>query len=128
MKKLALIAAAGAVLLMSGCASILNEKTQQINVSASNGASVNGSVDGQPFQGPGPVTVVRAKEAKIFTVDTPGCAETTVADSSVDPKFFINVLSGGVFGSTTDYSTKRMWRYSENVVISCGQQSAQPKK
>jgi len=42
-----------------------------------------------------------------------------VAEKSVDPKFFVNILSGGSFGSTTDYSTEKMWKYNENVVISC---------
>lgn len=121
MKKLAIAAAMGSVLLMTGCASILNEKTQQINVSSSNGKPIQGTVDGVPFTGPGPVTVTRAKAAKVVAVETPGCAKQTVVDNSVDPKFFINILSGGAFGSTTDYATEKMWKYSDNVVVSCGQ-------
>lgn len=119
MKKLALYAALGSVVLMTGCASILNEKTQQVNVSASNGKPIKGSVEGTPFTGPGIVTVNRTKAAKVFNVETPGCAKDTVVENSVDPKFFINILSGGAFGSTTDYSTEKMWKYSDNVVISC---------
>jgi hypothetical protein len=121
MKKLAIAAMMGSVVLMTGCASILNEKTQQINVSSSNGKPIQGSVDGVPFTGPGVVSVQRAKAAKVVTVETPGCAKQTVVDNAVDPKFFINILSGGAFGSTTDYATEKMWKYSDNVVISCGQ-------
>lgn len=121
MKKLTLVAACGVVVSLTGCASILNEKTQTINVSTSSGASISGTVDGQAFTAPGPVAVQRTKAAKIFVVDAPECAKSTTAEANVDPKFFINILSGGAFGSTTDYSTEKMWKYSENVVISCGQ-------
>lgn len=121
MQKLALSAALVSVALLSGCASILNEKTQQVNVSASNGKPIKGSVDGVPFTGPGIVTVQRQKASKVFNVDTDGCAKQTSVENSVDPKFFINILSGGAFGSTTDYSTEKMWKYADNVVISCAQ-------
>jgi hypothetical protein len=121
MKKLAMATVMGSVLLMTGCASILNEKTQQINVSSSNGKPLQGTVDGVPFTGPGVVSVTRAKAAKIVAVETPGCAKQTVVENSVDPKFFINILSGGAFGSTTDYSTEKMWKYADTVVVSCGQ-------
>lgn len=120
MKKLALYAAMGSVVLMTGCASILNDETQQVNVSASNGKTIEGSVDGTKFTTPGVISLRRAKASKIVKSDTPGCAKETVAPSTVDPKFFINILTGGVFGSTTDYSTEKMWKYSD-VVVSCGQ-------
>lgn len=106
-------------LALSACATILNEETQQINVSASNGQPVKGTIDGQPFEGPGVVSVKRANADKIITTETAGCAETTTLNKQVDSKFFVNILSGGVFGSTTDYSTEKMWMYDENVVISC---------
>lgn len=121
MKKLAFYAAMGSVVLMTGCASILNEQTQQVNVSASNGKPVQGAVDGKTFTTPGVVSLQRAKGSKIVTSSTEGCAKETAVESSVDPKFFINILSGGAFGSTTDYSTEKMWKYADNVVIACGQ-------
>lgn len=121
MKKLACYAALGTVVLMSGCASILNEQTQQVNVSASNGKPVQGSVDGKTFTTPGVVSLQRAKGSKVVTSSTEGCAKETAVVSTVDPKFFINILSGGVFGSTTDYSTEKMWKYADNVVIACGE-------
>jgi len=40
-------------------------------------------------------------------------------ENDVDPKFFVNVLSGGPFGSSTDYGTEKMWKYAENVTIAC---------
>ncbi|MBA4111644.1 MAG: adenosine deaminase [Leptothrix sp. (in: Bacteria)] len=121
MKKLAFYAAMGSVVLMTGCASILNDQTQPVNVSASNGKAVQGSIDGVPFTGPGVVPLQRAKSSKVVTSTTAGCAKETAVESTVDPKFFINILTGGAFGSTTDYSTERMWKYADNVVIACGQ-------
>lgn len=121
MKKLAACAMVGVAVLTTGCASILNEPTQQINVSASNGKAVQGSVDGKSFTTPGVVAVQRTKASKVVTVNEPGCAKETAVESTVDPKFFINILTGGVFGSTTDYSTEKMWKYSDTVVIACGQ-------
>lgn len=104
---------------LTGCASILNDKTQQVNVSSSTGSEIKGTVDGVPFSGPGIVSLTRENKNKIFVTQTEGCAKQTVAEKTVDPKFFVNILSGGAFGSTTDYSTDKMWKYSENIVISC---------
>lgn len=121
MKKIATSLVVVAAVLTSGCASILNDETQAINVSASNGKPLTGNIDGTPFQGPGVVNVKRTKANKIVNVDTAGCTKQTSLESNVDPKFFINILSGGAFGSTTDYATEKMWKYSENVVIPCTQ-------
>lgn len=121
MKKIALLASVVTVGLLSGCASILNDKTQQINVGSSNAKEIQGTVDGVPFKGPGVVTVTRTKSSKIINVETAGCTKQTALESNVDPKFFINILTGGGLGSTTDYATEKMWKYNENVVIACGQ-------
>lgn len=123
MKKLAIAAMMGSVVLMTGCASILNEKTQQINVSSSNGKPIQGTIDGVPFNGPGVVSVLREKRAKIINVETAGCTKQTAVESNVDTKFFINIFGGG-FGassSTTDYATDKMWKYTDSIVVSCAQ-------
>lgn len=117
--KVVAYAAVASALVLTGCASILNEKTQPINVSSSTGSEVKGKVDGVPFNGPGVINVTRENKNKVFVAETEGCAKETVVEKNVDPKFFVNILSGGAFGSTTDYSTDKMWKYSENVVISC---------
>ena len=119
MKKITISMAMLSIALLSGCASILNDKTQSVNISGSNGKEIQGAVDGQAFKGPGIVNVVRENKNKIVTVSTEGCAKETSLEKKVDNKFFINILSGGVFGSTTDYATEKMWGYSENIVITC---------
>jgi hypothetical protein len=117
--KTTLIWAGLLVTVLSGCASILNDETQPINVSASNNKEVSGSIDGQTFKTPAVVNVTRENKNKVIAVSTEGCAKETSLEKSVDSKFFINILSGGLLGSSTDYGTEEMWRYSENVVIQC---------
>lgn len=106
-------------LALSGCATILNDDFQRINVSTSNNKEVKGTVDGIPFTAPSIVSVKRAKDGKILMVEGNSCAKQTLLASNVDPKFFINILSGGVFGSTTDYATEKMWKYQDSVTINC---------
>lgn len=103
----------------TGCASIINEKTQNVNVVTSNGRKVEVNIDGMPFQAPGVASFKRTKADKMITTRDPKCNQTTVAPSTVDNVFFINILSGGVFGSTTDYASEKMWKYQDSVVISC---------
>lgn len=120
MKRIAafvLIAAAG--MFGSGCATILNQKTQPVNLVVSNGTAVEGRIDGMTFKGPGIINITRENKDKVIEVSTPGCTQQTSLAKEVDPKFFINILSGGVFGSTTDYATEKMWRYASTVTITC---------
>lgn len=118
-KKVSAVALISSMLLATGCATIINDKTQKVNVATSNGAKVKGTVDGVAFEAPGVVEFVRSKQDKVITVEDPNCSAQTVATKTVDPVFFINVLSGGALGSTTDYSTEKMWKYQDNVTISC---------
>ena len=104
---------------LSGCASIINDKTQQVNVTSSTGSDITGTVNGVPFKAPGIVELVRENKNQIFLTKTEGCAKETVAEKSIAPAFWVNILSAGSFGSSTDYSTDKMWKYSDNVVISC---------
>jgi hypothetical protein len=120
-KKLAAYSIIASVTLMTGCASIVNDQAQTINVSASNGKEIKGTVDGAEFTTPGVVSVKRQNSPKIVAVSTAGCDKETVVPNTVDPWFFGNILIGGLLGSTTDYSTEKMWKYSDNVVVSCGQ-------
>ncbi len=120
MKKMVIKAlAATSVVMATGCASIINDDTQQVNVISSNGESFAGTIDGIPFQGPGVVSIERANSNKIIVATTDNCAQQTVVNKSVDPVFFVNVLSGGAFGSTTDYSTEKMWKYEDTITVSC---------
>ncbi len=106
-------------LFLFSCASILNDKTQNINVVTSNNSEVQGTIAGLPFAAPGIVTTTRSKADKILLVSSPGCTKQTLLPSEVDTKFFINILSGGTFGSSTDYGTEKMWKFQDTVTIIC---------
>lgn len=117
MRSLSLVVLLG--LIVSGCASILNDEDQKINIVTSNNSEIKGNIDGIPFTGPGIVSVKRAKSDRILVADTPACNKQTLLHSTVDMKFYINILSGGTFGSSTDYSTEKMWKYEDTVLIPC---------
>ncbi len=110
---------ATSLIAASGCATILNDENQSINVTSSTGESFNFSVDGQSYEGPTIVSIKRAKADKFIVSETDGCNKQTLVPAKVDSKFWINILTGGVFGSTTDYSTEEMWAYDTSVVVSC---------
>lgn len=105
--------------MISGCATIINDEYQKVNVTTSTGKKVEGNIDGLPFEAPGIVSLKRSKSDKIMNTNNPKCNKTTIVSKSVDPIFFINILSGGVFGSTTDYATEKMWKYQDNILITC---------
>lgn len=120
MKKQVLTAVAlSSILLASGCATIINDETQRINIQSTSGVKFSGNIDGTPFQGPGIVEVQRANMNRTINVETEGCAEQTVLNKKVDPVFFINIITGGVFGSTTDYASEEMWKYDDSVTVNC---------
>ena len=109
----------GAVALTSGCASILNDDTQRINLATSTGKTITVTVDGQQFTAPGIATVTRENADKIIVTEDKSCTKETLAPKKVDNMFWLNILSGGSFGSTTDYSTENMWAYDERIVVTC---------
>ena len=83
---------AASVLLITGCASLINDKDQKINVTTSNGTTIQGTVNGQPFTAPGVVSVTRENKGKVFATNNPNCAKETAVEKTVDPIFFINVI------------------------------------
>lgn len=138
MKKLACVLA---VVALSGCASIANDKTQQIKIVASNGQQIQGSMqedtvttkkqDGKhvkvhnktveaTFSGStNAVSLERSGKDKVVVVENPECTKETPVKRSVSPMFFGNVLIGGLLGSTTDASTGKMWQYQEDIIVNC---------
>jgi flagellin-like hook-associated protein FlgL len=137
MKKIAVTLA---ILAMTGCATVVNDKNQTIQITASNGQPLSGELqevksttvkkDGKRVKGPleyttvskldgTPVVVARSNAKKVVTVDTEGCQKETPVKSSVSMAFFGNIIIGGLLGSTTDSATGKMWEYQETVVVPC---------
>lgn len=135
MKKLAF----ALVVTLSGCASVVNDKNQVIHINASNGQTLNGSVqeitvkktkEGKKVKkektytpvsklNGSDVMLARSGSQKVVIVDNPECEKETPIKNSVDGMFFGNILIGGLLGSTTDATTGKMWKYEENVVVQC---------
>lgn len=120
MKRFSLPVMASA-LLFSGCATVFNNKTQNVNLMTSNGSKITATVDGQSVEVPGIAHLTRSKSDKIVTTDNPNCNKQTLAPRQFDFLFLGNILGGtlGLFSSTTDYSTEKMWRYDQNIMINC---------
>jgi hypothetical protein len=113
------------VTLASGCATYLNAKTQPVNVTTSNQQAIKVTVNGVEFSVPGIVALNRENSYKIFSTNTPGCVQKTVAQQHVASAFFGNGVFGaftpsGSIGSLTDYATGNMWKYDDNITIQCG--------
>jgi hypothetical protein len=105
--------------LLGGCATILSGKTQSINVTTDSGKKYNASINGQKYTVPAVIELTRENKDKILALDE--CPDQkTLLHKEINPVFFVNILSGGVFGSTTDYASDSMWKYQpENVSVKC---------
>lgn len=108
-------------LLLVSCASILNDSTQKINVATSNNIEANITIDGKEYSAPAIIELPRQKKDIIIASNSKKCIKQTLVKSKVDNIFWINILSGGTFGSSTDYGTDKMWAYEDNVLIQCKQ-------
>ncbi|PAJ72462.1 adenosine deaminase [Pseudoalteromonas sp. NBT06-2] len=104
---------------MSGCASVMTSDMQTVEVTTSNGKSVTVAIDGNEAQAPGRVQVIRDGREKALRTTEVGCDTETKLEKQVTPIFFGNIIIGGLFGSTTDASTGKMWDYAEKVEINC---------
>jgi len=103
-------------MMFSGCATILDGQTQTINLTASKPKTVY--INGQQFSAPGVVALQRSNKDAIINIKD--CNKQLVLQKSVNPTFFVNLLSGGAFGSTTDYATNAMWQYDQtNINVDC---------
>lgn len=115
-KTLVILVPLVSVIVFSGCATILDGKTQTINLMTSKPKTVD--INGQQFSAPGIVILQRSNKDAIVNIKE--CNKQLVLQKSVNPTFFINILSGGAFGSTTDYASDAMWKYDQtNVNVDC---------
>lgn len=108
-----------AMVLLSGCASVMTSEQQSINVTASNNKPIDVTVDDKSASTPGIVVVLRDGKDKVVRTTSEGCDNTTPIKKSVTPVFFGNIVIGGLLGSTTDASTGKMWDYQDTVVVNC---------
>jgi diacylglycerol kinase family enzyme len=115
-KQIISISLIGFSILTTGCATILDGKTQTINLESSKEYKV--SIDGENYTSPTTITMKRGEGDKVLRVKE--CNKDIPLKEGVNSSFFINILSGGFIGSTTDSSTGAMWEYDkENIQIEC---------
>lgn len=103
-------------LMFSGCATIMSGKQQKINVT-STPPKQEVTIGNETVVTPTIVSVRRSKDDLV--VKSKNCDNQKLLASKINPVFFVNILSGGAFGSTTDYATDAMWKYDENVHLDC---------
>ncbi len=106
-------------LILGGCATILSGDSQKINITTEKGQKYNIAINGQKYTAPAIIDIERKNMDRIITVEE--CpSEQILLHKEINPVFFVNILSGGVLGSTTDYASESMWKYQpENVKIDC---------
>lgn len=113
------------LILLSGCATILSGSSKTINVTTSDGERVEVTVRGeeelQKFTAPTTIIVQKGGDL-IFTPDDERCV-STVAPKEIETTFWVNILTGGLFGSSTDFASGSMWNYDTNIQLNC-----RPKK
>lgn len=111
-------AIASSIVLASGCASIINDKEQSVNIVTSNGKTVEGTVRGLPFTAPGQINLDRSRRDVRVLPASDDCQPTDI-ESEISPWFWGNVITGGLAGSGTDAVTEKMWEYDETITIIC---------
>jgi len=103
-------------IMFSGCATILSGKKQNISIT-SNPSKKEVTIGAQTVTTPTILSVDRSDNDLI--VRSNDCEGQQIVASEINPVFFVNILSGGAFGSTTDYASGAMWKYDENVNLNC---------
>ena len=115
MKKIFGLVLITAILGMSGCSTVLNSSSQMVTVNSNvDGAYVfvNGKKVGQtPFS----AKIKRANDT-VIEVKKRGYISKKITPATVIPgAFWGNIIIGGFFGSSTDFSTGANNEYSPNT-------------
>lgn len=105
------------VFMTGGCATMIGGSTQLL--------IVNSNVDGAEVRlndillGVTPLTLdVKRGQTGVLKVTADGYKPYSVAlNKKVSSLFFVNLLSGGAFGSSTDYSTGAMYEYEPSTFM-----------
>ena len=102
-----------------GCATIFSGKTQKINVTTEGGKDQVALIDGQQYKVPAVIDLKRENKDKFIALES--CPkEKVLLQKGIETTFWINILSAGVFGSTTDYASDSMWKYEPvNISLKC---------
>ena len=120
MKKISIFAL---VLAVSGCASIIDGSHQNVNLMPSTSGKVTATVVSpsgvQEVTLPAVIHTERSKEDIVVKIEESKCYEesTQTVQSSVNPIILGNVITGGLWGSTTDFATGAAWEYDKSAIV-----------
>ena len=121
MKKIFVIAIS--IMSLYGCASIIDGKSQNVNLVPSTGSKVPATVVSpsgvQEVTLPTVIHTSRSNEDIVVKIEEDSCYEesTQAVQSNVNPMILGNVITGGLLGSTTDFATGAAWEYDNTAVI-----------
>jgi len=109
------LAMAVVMTLVVNCATILVGKNQTVTINSNvTGAVI--TIDGKVI-GKTPFTGEIKRGAKTLKLTKSGYTDKSITfDKKIEPIFFGNVLIGGLFGSSTDFSTGAMYRYAPATI------------
>jgi hypothetical protein len=102
-------------LALSGCATIISGSQQIITVNSDvPGAQV--TLNGIPLGVTPLIVSIKRGQEGVLSVQMPGYTPFQAPiTKKVNGIFFVNILSGGTFGSSTDYSTGAMYAYEPDT-------------
>jgi hypothetical protein len=113
------------LVLLYGCATILGGSNQLISVNSNvSGAQVFLN-DVQLGVTPLSTSIKRGQEG-VLRVQAPSYQPYQIAlNKKITSLFWVNIFSGGVFGSTTDYATGAMYEYEPSTYMASLQPAEQ---
>ena len=109
---------------MSSCATIISGTTTSVNLSPSDPEAENVKVQVQSKYSvqnitlPGSIMVKKGSGSlNVVVKDKCFREQATVVNSKVDYWFLGNIITGGVFGTTTDALSGALWTYDDAAVV-----------
>lgn len=103
--------------LTSGCATILGGSSQTITVNANvSGAQV--TLNGTPLGVTPLTTSMKRGQTGVLSVQSDGYQPYQIAlNKKISTLFWVNIFTGGAFGSTTDAATGAMYEYEPSTFM-----------
>jgi hypothetical protein len=107
----------GLALICGGCATLIGGTSQTVSVNSNvDGAQV--SLNDMPLGRTPLVTTLKRGQTGVLKVEAPGYQPYQIAlNKKISSLFWVNILSGGSFGSTTDYATGAMYEYEPSTYM-----------
>lgn len=117
MKRSYLLALSATLLTLAGCATILGGSSQLLTVNSNiSGADV--FLNDTPLGKTPLSTSIKRGQEGVLRVTAPGYQPYQIAlNKKISTLFWVNLLSGGAFGSTTDYMSGAMYEYEPSTYM-----------